>query len=281
MKHHTQTQPKYRYMSATGKIPYNMTNDYIFRIVLQNNQVALKGLIGSLLHLRKKDIISVEILNPISPGQSVKDKEIRMDIRIMLNNHIIINLEMQMGNAGNWTSRSLTYMCREFDSLEHGDDYNSVQPVYQIAFLNFTLFENHPEFYATYRMKNIRDGYVYSDKLTLSVVELNSIALATDEDRRYGIDHWARLFKATTWEEMKMIAHGNIDLCSTAEAVFISNEDYNIRKAAREREEFRREQIFVRDLVEKQKRLLAEAWATIDEKTLRSMKKLRTRQPGC
>ena len=30
--------------------------------------------------------------------------------------------------------------------------------------------------------------------------------LATKEDNKWHIDEWARLFKATTWEELKMIA---------------------------------------------------------------------------
>ena len=29
--------------SATGNIPYNMTNDYMFRAVLQSNNKVLKG----------------------------------------------------------------------------------------------------------------------------------------------------------------------------------------------------------------------------------------------
>ena len=33
---------------ATGKIPYNMLNDYMFRIVLQENKEALRQIIGVL-----------------------------------------------------------------------------------------------------------------------------------------------------------------------------------------------------------------------------------------
>ena len=38
-----------------------------------------------------------------------------------------------------------------------------------------------------------------SDKLSISVVDLTRIDLATEEDLRYEIDKWAKLFKATTW----------------------------------------------------------------------------------
>lgn len=39
---------------AHGPVPYCLTNDYLFRAVLQQNNPALKGLICSLLHLPRK-----------------------------------------------------------------------------------------------------------------------------------------------------------------------------------------------------------------------------------
>ena len=63
-----------------------------------------------------------------------------------------------------------------------------------------------PEFYATYLLKNIRNNRVYTDKLQLSVVELNSITLATKDDRLYKLDKWAAFFKAGTWKELNSMA---------------------------------------------------------------------------
>ena len=47
------------YLEATGLINYGMTNDYMFRAVLQKNEKVLKGLIASLLHLPEEKIITV------------------------------------------------------------------------------------------------------------------------------------------------------------------------------------------------------------------------------
>ena len=84
--------------TACGTIPYGMTNDYMFRAVLQANNKVLRGLICSLLHLTKKEVISVEITNPIILGDSIESKEIRLDIVVLLNNCTTINLEMQIAN---------------------------------------------------------------------------------------------------------------------------------------------------------------------------------------
>ncbi len=57
--------------SATGSIRFNMTNDYMFKEVLQQNTRVLKGLIASLLHLKLGGVKSVTITNPIEPGDKI------------------------------------------------------------------------------------------------------------------------------------------------------------------------------------------------------------------
>ena len=52
--------------------------------------------------------------------------------------------------------------------------------------------------------------------------------LATKEDKKWHIDEWARLFKATTWEELKMIAekdkvYSEIDVRHAADKVIQAN----------------------------------------------------------
>ena len=81
------------------------------------------------------------------------------------------------------------------------------------------------------------DSHLYTDKFNLYVVELNQTGLATDEDRQYGIDAWARLFKARTWEEIKMITKENPSMSSAAESIYLSNSDEQIRELCRRRED--------------------------------------------
>ena len=149
---------------------YNMTNDYMFRAVLQKNQKVLRGLIGSLLHLDPESL-DVKITNPIILGQSFENKDFILDINVIINGTTRLNLEMQITNYNNWKERSLSYLCRSFDSAYKGDDYINAIPVIQISFLDFDLFPEMPEFYATYMLKNLKNGTIYTDKLQLSVIE--------------------------------------------------------------------------------------------------------------
>ena len=108
-----------------------MTNNYMFRYILQKNENVLKGLICSLLHLKSEDVQSIEI-------------------------NRLIGLEMQVLNEYNWPERSLSYLCRTYDQLYRGQEYEDALPTIHIGFLDFTLHPSHPEFYATYQMLNVK-----------------------------------------------------------------------------------------------------------------------------
>ena len=225
---------------ATGPVQIPMTNDYLFRALLQKNNHVLKGLICSLLHLKLDAVISVEILNPIVLGEQIDNKDFIMDIRCLLNDNTIINLEMQVVNQRNWTDRSLSYLCRSFDNLETGQDYVQTKSAVQIGILDFTLFPDNPEFYATYMMTNIKNQRIYSSKLRLSVLDLTHIDLATKEDRKYHIDYWASLFKATTWEEIKMLAQKDGMIKEATDTIIQLTRDEQIRQRCEARADYLR-----------------------------------------
>lgn len=217
-----------------------MTNDYLFRALLQRNNLVLKGLICALLHMDEADISSVIITNPIRLGDSIDNKTFVLDINVILNQHHIINLEMQVINLNNWQDRSLSYLARNFDHLKKGEDYQLTHPVIQIGLLDYTLFPDHPEFYSTYQFLNVKNHTLYSDKLRISVLDLSRIDLATEEDRQYQLDHWAALFKAKTWEELQMLAQNNNYFKEASETVYELTQEEQIRQQCLAREDYNR-----------------------------------------
>ena len=196
-------------LKLTGKIRYTMTNDYMFRAILQKNKKVLRGLVSSLLHMSVEEIKEITIENPIILGEAINEKTIVMDIHIKLNSNSYINLEMQVINKHDWTDRSLFYLCRTFGQLEKGDEYTELLPATHIGFLDFTLFPEHPEFFSTYKLLNTKNYHLYSDKFVLNVIDLNRTDLATEEDKAYQIDQWVKIFKVTTWEELHMLSQDN------------------------------------------------------------------------
>ena len=94
------------------------------------------------------------------------------------------------------------------------------------------------------------------------MIDLTQIELATTDDKAYGIDYWARLFKVKTWEELKMLAKDNEYLESAASSLFEANADRMVRERciARKLAE-RRERTLERD-----NKLLREEIVTLEER---------------
>ena len=228
------------YLTATGIIEYNMTNDYMFRVILQENEVVLKGLISALLHYDKDFIKSVEIKNPIILGENIDEKTYVLDANVLLNDDTVLNLEMQMLDLRNWTDRALNYICRNFSHLQKGHRYTEAKSVIHIGFLNYSLFPEHPEFYATYMMLNVKNHQLFSSKIRIGVVNLNQTELATEEDRFYGIDKWVSLFKSKTWEELRMIANENPELLEATKSLYQYNNEETIRYQCYAREDYKK-----------------------------------------
>ena len=86
-------QENYHYLDATGLLHYNMTNDYMFRMVLQRDKNTLINLISSIIGIPVSKIKDVKIQNPVEVGKSINDKEYQMDILVLLNDDTYINID--------------------------------------------------------------------------------------------------------------------------------------------------------------------------------------------
>ena len=71
MSKNSSTQNAYQLLkSVSSPIRFNMTNDFMFKTVLQRNNHVLIGLIASLLHLKPEDVKTATVTNPIRPGDA-------------------------------------------------------------------------------------------------------------------------------------------------------------------------------------------------------------------
>lgn len=252
----------------SGEMPFGLTNDYLFRAVFQECQKALEGLCRAVLHLEQEDEIEVVLNNPIELGREIEEKEYVLDLAVTINRNRFVNLEMQAYYDAYWKERALTYTCRSYDNLDKGDDYSDVMPVQQVGFLKYTLFPEAPSFCSDYKLVNItkleetrkellnaiengentekllytvKNGMIpqiFSDKLTISVVNLTKTDLATEEDKKYNIDLWAKVFTAERWEEIQMLAQGNEYIEKAIVTVAKLTEEEQIRMRCQARKDF-------------------------------------------
>ena len=223
---------------ATGTILYTFLNDYMFRVILQKHKNVLRSVVCACLKLKAEEVQDIVVQNPIELGEAIDDKTFILDIHVLLNNSMIINLEMQVLDLKDWPERSLSYLARSYDNVVKGDEYINVKPVYHIGFLNYTLFPEYPEFYAKYRMMNIKNHNVYTTKFNLYVVDLTQIELATQEDVDTGLVYWTQVFKAKTWEELRQMAERHQELQEATEALYVYNQDEIVKEQCRARQDY-------------------------------------------
>lgn len=187
-------------------IGYTLKNNYLFIALMNDSEYALKMLVCSLLGYKQSDIKEIAIRNPIQVGQAIERKGFILDVALLLNDDTYVNIELQLINYGNWPERSVGYLCRSYDNLNRGDDYIDTKAAVHIGILDFTLFEEYPEFFASYRLLNVKNHKEYTSKFQLYVLDLTHIELATQEDLDNERDVWARLFQAKTRGDLMSIA---------------------------------------------------------------------------
>ena len=156
----------------------------------------------------------------------------------MLNNNTIINIELQVAYFEDWAERSLIYLCRVFNNIHAGDDYGSVKPAYHIGILDFWLPGKTQEFYSEYLLMNSKNHEIYSSKFGIRVLNLKAIeddSIVKEPEELY---EWAKLFKATTWEELKMLAEKNEYIADTVVTLRQLSEDEKIRMQCEARERY-------------------------------------------
>ena len=199
-------------------------SDMMFHYVMQQSEKALTGLVCALKGLSTDDVQDILVENPIDLNSA--GKETIMDIKLTLNNNEILNIELQVYPDKYWISRSIIYLCRAYDNIGSGDNYSLVKPTTLFCITDHELIPNaEAKFYAKYRLINIKNRHLYTDKFGINMLQLNHTDLATKEDVRNNLVYWANLFKATTWEEFKNLAKNHPDIEEVGNLIFELNYD--------------------------------------------------------
>ena len=81
-----------------------------------------------------------------------------------------------------------------------------MKPVCHIGILNADIFPDSEEFYAEYQLINCKTGAVYTDLLSLRILDLTKIAYAGDSEQEERLAKWGRIFRARTMQELEMLA---------------------------------------------------------------------------
>ena len=113
--------------------------------------------------------------------------------------------------------------------------------MWQIEFCNFKPFADYQGFYFNFYMREEDcHEHIFSDKFKISIVDMTSVDMAKAIDVEQGLAKWARLFRATTWEELKMLAQEDKTIDKALSTAWQLTEDERIRDQKQRREDSER-----------------------------------------
>ena len=217
------SETKISYKNATGFIEFTLKSDLMFHYVMQKSKNALQGLVCSLKGLTPDQVKDIIVLNPIDLNSA--SKETVMDLKLILNNDEVLNIELQVYTDKYWIQRSILYLCRAYDNIGEGDDYSKLKRTTHICITDQNLLPGDPEFYSEYLLLNTKNHLPYTKKFGIKVLSLNQTNAATLDDINNNLVYWAELFKVSTWEEFKKLAEGNPDIEEVGNLILELNTD--------------------------------------------------------
>ena len=189
--------------NAIQRLP--LTSDYVFKRIFgqEENKSALIDFLEGILEIK---IQNVQINNPEIPKDFYDSKYGVLDLKVTLDNRLIVDVEMQMQNQYNIEQRSTFYMTSTYaKQLGEREGYENCKKVIVINILNFNYYKRN-SYHSIARMifepsdetAQIELGYDNEDKYASNYLEMHMIELPKFKEKNPEIgtklEQWLWLF---------------------------------------------------------------------------------------
>jgi len=178
------------------------TEDWCGKELFENREVR-EGFLSDILKIPRSAIKETRIVNPNLWKRGSKEKQGIVDIRILLNNERVINIEIQVIPRKHWDKRQLFYLSKMYtENARRGEDYDNLPDCISIAILDFSITDDE-EYYHCYKLRD-EQGKIFSNAISVYILELDK-KLGREEE----LDDWVRLLRAKSEEELDLIKTKN------------------------------------------------------------------------
>lgn len=162
-----------------------------------------EGFLCDILKIPPSAIKNTQVINSNLWKRSRKEKQGIVDVRILLNNDRIINIEIQVLYQEHWDKRQLFYLSKMYaENARHGEGYDNLPDCISIAILDFNLTDDE-EYFHCYKFRD-ESGKIFSEAMTVYILELKKTL-----GKEKAVDDWIRVFRAKSQEELDMIRSRN------------------------------------------------------------------------
>ncbi|GMO48629.1 MAG: hypothetical protein Ta2G_04580 [Termitinemataceae bacterium] len=179
-------------------------SDFVFGLLFGNPNYTdlLVSLLQAILGFPMQDFLGIKILNPITRPKYPTNKTCILDVKIMLKNKKMINVEIQIKNLPGLRERILFYTASMItNQIKKGEDYQKIQQVIGIYILDYELLPGK-KFHHTYNLIEKQNGDILTDLLEIHIIELPKVKNNCDNM----LCNWMQFIHADTEEKMALVA---------------------------------------------------------------------------
>ena len=209
--------------------------DFAFKEIMMDESARI-GFLSAILKLNPSDIRTTKILNTNLEKLHKDEKQGILDVRILMNNHTEIDIEIQLSALNVWADRALFYLAKMYtEQIHSGENYTVFKKCVSISILDFDLFKHVPEFYSCFHIREDSRHTLYTDKMEFHVLELPKLPKELKEDSN-DILLWAKFINAEQKEEFDMLAEKNPYISSAYQHLQVISQDKKKRMEYEARE---------------------------------------------
>ena len=198
--------------------------DMAFKEIMMDEKARI-GFLSAMLKIRPEDIKETRILNTNLRKGHENEKQGILDVRILMNDAVEINVEIQLTRLKVWANRALFYLAKMYaDQIAPKQNYGVFKKCVSISILDFKLFPDEEDFYSCFHIREDTRNFIYTDKMEFHVLELPKLPEELKEDCS-NIELWAKFINAERKEEFDMLAQKDPYIKSAYEQLQVVSQD--------------------------------------------------------
>jgi len=219
----------------------SVKRDIVFKRIFahKGNEEFLREFLSSLLNLEIKEI---EIMHDIHLEKDVEEDKLGIiDVRAIINDRSIVNIEIQLENENNIIPRSTFYGAKLFTSeLKKKEEYQTLKPVIVICILNYKLFNSKEYINKTVTVLENNKEYVVNEYLKYYYIELPKFRKES-KDYEDITSQWLTFIDSENSKEIEKIMEKNNTIKKAKEELEYLEGDEAFKRRVELREKYERD----------------------------------------
>lgn len=187
----------------------SVKRDIVFKRIFahKGNEEFLTEFLSSLLNIKIKNI---EIMHDIHLEKDIEDDKLGIiDVRAVINDNSIINIEIQLRNEFNIIERSTFYGSKLIsDQLRKNDLYKDIKPVIVICILDYNFFPFEEYINDTVMVLNKHRKFNVNENIKYYYIELPKFR-KSNYNRESIINQWLTFIDSENSKELEEIMKKN------------------------------------------------------------------------